>query len=236
MIFNVYKPRGWTSNDVVQKIKHGCRFKKVGHAGTLDPLAEGVLLVLTDADTKKQSEFMGLDKEYSVKIAFGYISASYDLGTPVREEGKEIASRLTREDLQSVLPKYMGTIDQQVPAFSAVHVDGYRLYGLARSGGVLEKELPVKKVVINDIKITSFANNEHISYPELKSDEEIICTTAELLVNCGKGTYIRSLVRDIGKDLTCGAVTVSLVRQKIGDYSIEQSLAIDEVLLEHLKS
>jgi tRNA pseudouridine55 synthase len=154
----------------------------------------------------------------------------------VRADGKEIAGRLTKEDLQSVLPKYMGTIDQQVPAYSAVHVDGTRLYGLARSGGVLEKDLPVKKVVINDIKITSFTNNEHISYPELKTNEGINCTIAELSIMCGKGTYIRSLARDIGKDLGCGAVVVSLIRTKTGDYCAKDCLSLDEVLLKHLKS
>ncbi len=236
MILNVYKPRVWTSNDVVQKIKHSCGFKKVGHAGTLDPLAEGVLLVLTDADTKKQSEFMGLDKQYLVRVAFGYTSDSYDLGTQMREEGRQIASGLTSMDLQSVLLKYIGAIEQQVPAYSAVHVDGNRLYELARTNTVLEKDLPVKKIQFYDIKVTSFKNNEQIFYPGLKPHGEIVCTTAEILVNCGKGTYIRSLVRDIGNDLKCGAVAVSLVRQKIGDYSIEQSLTIDEVLLKHLKS
>lgn len=236
MILNVYKPRGWTSNDVVQKIKHSCGFKKVGHAGTLDPLAEGVLLVLTDVDTKKQSKFMGLDKQYLVRVAFGYTSDSYDLGTQMREDGRQIASGLTSMDLQSVLLKYIGAIEQQVPAYSAVHVDGNRLYELARTNTVLEKDLPVKKIQFYDIKVTSFKNNEQIFYPELKPHGEIVCTTAEILVNCGKGTYIRSLVRDIGNDLKCGAVAVSLVRQKIGDYSIEQSLTIDEVLLKHLKS
>lgn len=236
MILNVYKPRGWTSNDVVQKIKHSCGFNKVGHAGTLDPLAEGVLLVLTDVDTKRQSEFMGLNKEYMVKIAFGYTSDSYDFGTTVREDGKDTADSLIKVDLQSVLPKYIGMIDQRVPEYSAVHVDGNRLYGLARSGNVLDKDLPIKKVQVNDIKITLFINNDHISYSELNLHEGIICATAELLVNCGKGTYIRSLVKDIGGDLGCGTVAVSLIRQKVGNYSVEQSLTIDEVLLKHLKS
>lgn len=215
MIINVYKPKGWTSNDVVQKIKHGCGFKKVGHAGTLDPLAEGVLIVLTDVDTKRQDEFMGLKKEYLVKIAFGYESDSHDLGTPLRPAGKEIADALTRDVLQNALGKYIGKIQQQVPAYSAVHVDGKRLYKVARKGSMVDSSLPYKEVEIYDINICSFLNNEQINYPYR--------TVAELRVGCGKGTYIRSLVRDLGKDFGCGAIATSLVRTKVGGYSIDSS-------------
>lgn len=229
---NVYKPRGWTSNDVVQKIKHSCGFKKVGHAGTLDPLAEGVLLVLTDGDTKRQGEFMGLKKEYLVKIAFGYESDSHDLGTPLRPTGKNIADSLTHEALSTMLVKYIGKIQQQVPAYSAVHVEGQRLYKVVRGDVSMSLPLPYKEVEVFDINICSLINNDQLNYPDLKT----ICTTAELQVSCGKGTYIRSLVRDLGKDLGCGAVAVSLIRVKIGGYNIENSLTLDKVLLEHFKS
>lgn len=249
---------------MVQKIKHSCGFKKVGHAGTLDPLAEGVLLVLTDVDTKRQSEFISLKKEYVVKIAFGYESDSHDLGTSIRPMGKSIADKLTRDALQNALGKYIGKIRQQVPAYSAVHVDGQRLYHIARADrhdlrsrddiGDAPREdtfprhwagrerseavssfLPYKEIEIYDIKICSFINNEQLSYPEIK-DEQIICTTAELRVSCSKGTYIRSLVRDLGKDLGCGAVAVSLIRTKVGGYTIEDSLTLEKVFLEHLKA
>ena len=253
MIINVYKPRGWTSNDVVQKIKHSCGFKKVGHAGTLDPLAEGVLLVLTDTDTKGQSELMALKKEYLVKIAFGYESDSHDLGTPIKPAGKLIAEELTHDAMQNALGKYLGKIQQQVPAYSAVHVDGQRLYNFAREitanrqrkqavdyktargDPLISLPLPYKEVEIFDITICSFINNEQLNYPEVK-DEQISCTIAELRVSCGKGTYIRSLVRDLGNDLGCGAVAVSLIRTKVGGYSIEDSLTLEKVFLEHLKS
>ncbi|PIS22705.1 tRNA pseudouridine(55) synthase TruB [candidate division WWE3 bacterium CG08_land_8_20_14_0_20_41_10] len=235
MVINVYKPRGWTSNDVVQKIKHACKFKKVGHAGTLDPLAEGVLLILTDADTKRQSEFMSLRKEYMVKIAFGYESDSHDLRTPVRPLGATVANKLTRDALQNALGKYMGKICQQVPAYSAVHVDGKRLYNFARGNQSTTLPLPYKEIEIYDITICSFKNNEQLNYPEIK-DEQIICTTAELRVSCGKGTYIRSLVRDLGKDLGCGAVAVFLIRTKVDGYTVENGLPLEKVLLEHLKS
>jgi len=235
VVINVYKPRGWTSNDVVQKIKHACKFKKVGHAGTLDPLAEGVLLILTDADTKRQSEFMSLRKEYMVKIAFGYESDSHDLRTPVRPLGATVANKLTRDALQNALGKYMGKICQQVPAYSAVHVDGKRLYNFARGNQSTTLPLPYKEIEIYDITICSFKNNEQLNYPEIK-DEQIICTTAELRVSCGKGTYIRSLVRDLGKDLGCGAVAVFLIRTKVDGYTVENGLPLEKVLLEHLKS
>jgi tRNA pseudouridine55 synthase len=231
MIINVYKPRGWTSNDVVQKIKHSCRIKKVGHAGTLDPLAEGVLVVLTDDDTKRQDEFMTLRKEYLVKIAFGLSSDSYDLGTTVCVSGKELADKLTREALSTTLVKYIGKIRQQVPAYSAVHVDGQRLYKAARVDlSLTNLSLPYKEVEIFDIKICSFKNNEQLNYPEFDGGGENAFTTAELLVKCGKGTYIRSLVRDIGKDLGCGAVAVSLLRTCVGQYTSQDSVALPSVL------
>ncbi|MFA5776245.1 MAG: tRNA pseudouridine(55) synthase TruB [Patescibacteria group bacterium] len=228
MIINVFKPKAWTSNDVVQKIKHACGFKKVGHAGTLDPLAEGVLLVLTDGDTKRQDEFMNLKKEYLVKVVFGYESDSHDLGTPLRICGKDVGDNLSREALSTALVKYIGRIQQQVPAYSAVHVKGQRLYKVAKEDSSTILSLPYKEIEILDINICSFTNNEQLNYP--------FCTTAELRISCGKGTYIRSLVRDLGKDLGCGAVAMSLIRTKIGEYNIEGSLTLDKVLLEHLKS
>lgn len=231
---------------MVQKIKHGCGFKKVGHAGTLDPLAEGVLIVLTDADTKRQDEFMGMKKEYLVKIAFGYESDSHDLGTPIRLFHKEVSDVLTRDILEDILQKYIGKIKQQVPAYSAVHVAGQRLYKVARDRTLKETtteqniesvfiKLPYKEIEIYDIKVCSFNSNEVLDYP-INYIEQVICTIAELKVICGKGTYIRSLVRDIGKDLNYGAVATSLIRTKVGDYSIEDGLTIDKVLLKHLKS
>lgn len=222
MVLNVYKPKGWTSNDVVQKIKHSCGYKKVGHAGTLDPLAEGVLIVLTDADTKRQSEFISMEKEYLVKIAFGYESDSHDLETELRLVNKDIAEKLTRGDLRNALAKYIGKIKQQVPAYSAVHVNGRRLYKSARSNTSATPPLPYKDIKVYDIKICSFAKYDAIDY-------SINGTVSELRVLCGRGTYIRSLVRDLGKDLSCGAVAVSLIRTKVGDYKIGGSISIKEI-------
>jgi len=225
MILNVYKPKGWTSNDVVQKIKHSCAFNKVGHAGTLDPLAEGVLLILTDADTKRQDEFMGLHKEYVVKLALGLVSDSDDLGTPTRPGDLEIASKITREKVATVLAKYIGKFDQQVPAYSAVKQQGQKLYSRARNKE--EFDLPTKQVELFNLELMDFREAENVG--------GFVCPTAELKINCGKGFYVRSLVRDIGRDLGCGAVVTGLVRTKIGQYSSDASLSVDQVLLKHLK-
>jgi len=208
---------------VVQKIKRSGGFKKVGHTGTLDPLAEGVLVILTDADTKRQGEFMGLKKEYLVKIAFGYESDSHDLGTTIRTAGKNIADNLTRKALSAALANYIGKIRQQVPAYSAVHVKGERLYKIARSNASINLPLPYKEIEIYDINICSFKNNEQLNCS--------VCTTAEIKIICGKGTYIRSLVRDLGRDLGCGAVAALLVRTRVGGYGIEDSLPPDKVIL-----
>jgi len=225
VILNVYKPKGWTSNDVVQKIKHSCSFAKVGHAGTLDPLAEGVLLVLTDADTKRQDEFMGLQKEYVVRLALGMVSDSDDLGTPTRTGDLELARKLTREQVATVLGKYIGRFDQQVPAYSAVKQQGQKLYSRARNKE--EFDLPTKQVELFSAEVMQFNPLNQVG--------EYACPTAELKIVCGKGFYIRSLVRDIGRDLGCGAVGTGLVRTKIGQYSSDASLSVDQVLLKHLK-
>jgi len=221
MILNVYKPKGWTSNDVVQKIKHSCAFAKVGHAGTLDPLAEGVLLVLTDADTKRQDEFMGLRKEYVVKLALGLVSDSDDLGTPTRLGDSEIAGKVTRENIVAVLNKYIGKFDQQVPAYSAVKQQGQKLYSRARNKE--EFDLPTKQVELFNYEITDFTESENI--------DDFVCPTFELKLSCGKGFYVRSLVRDIGKELGCGAVVIELTRTRIGKYHVGGGLSITQVQL-----
>jgi tRNA pseudouridine55 synthase len=229
MVLTIYKRRGWTSNDVVQKLKHSCGFAKVGHAGTLDPLAEGVLLVLTDADTKRQSEFMDLPKEYLVKVAFGYESDSHDLGTPVRLGSKAVADNLTREALAGVLEAYVGKTRQQVPVYSAVHVAGQRLYKVARTNAASVLSPPYKAVEIYALTICSFAHNEQLCYPELSAP----CTVAEFRVSCGKGTYIRALVRDVGIQLGCGAVVVALTRTKVGEFSAVNADSVDSIIAKY---
>jgi tRNA pseudouridine55 synthase len=238
MIINVFKPKNWSSYDVVENVKSILAKKrgvgpgkkrnrkvKVGHAGTLDPLAEGVLIILTDEDTKKQSEIMSLEKEYLSKIAFGAKSSSYDLEQKL--EFTDFADEAVKlEDLEKrlnkLLPKYIGKIDQTVPAYSATKVEGKRLYRVARKKIIPKEELPVKKVEIFDIKVESFRYEEISGYKE-----RLPVLTAT--VRCGKGTYVRSLAHDLGEDIDIGGVLVGLTRTKVGDYDVKDSVKISEL-------
>ncbi len=219
MILNVYKERGWTSFDVVAKVRGILSTKlgkkvKVGHAGTLDPLAEGVLIILTGEDTKRQPEFMSLKKEYICEIIFGVISPTYDL------EGELVYQNAVLDNLQErltkILPKYKGEISQRVPPYSAVKLRGKALYKIARVGKIKLNELPVKKVIIYELELLDFYNKNSLP-------------TAKLRILCSKGTYIRSLAHDLGKDLGTGGVLASLVRTKIGEYTMEKALKIFEM-------
>lgn len=220
MILNIYKEKGWTSFDVVKKVRNILRHEhgkkeKVGHAGTLDPLAEGVLIVLTGRDTKKQAEIMEMEKEYVAEISFGASSPTYDL------EGTLSFSKIpddldVEKKLDELLPKYLGEIKQTVPPHSAVKVKGKRLYKKARSGKLSTAELPSKKITIRNITKLDFYKIENLP-------------TVKLKISCSKGTYIRSLAHDLGKDLDVGGVLISLVRTRVGDYLIEQSKRIPEL-------
>jgi len=214
---NVYKEKDWTSFDVVAKIRGllGGRKRKVGHAGTLDPLAEGVLIILTDGDTKKQQDFMRLEKEYVCEISFGAASPTYDLEGPLSY--KDIPRDLDIErELEILLPKYIGEIEQRVPPYSAVKVQGKPLYKKARAGQLVEGELPFKKVTIFNIEKLGYYQKNNLP-------------TVNLKISCSKGTYIRSLAHDLGEDLGVGGVLVSLVRTKIGDYTVEAAKKVTEL-------
>ena len=224
MILNVFKEKEWTSFDVVAKIRGILRSRlptsekrrlKVGHAGTLDPLAKGVLLVLTGKDTKKQQELMELEKEYVCEICFGAISPTYDL------EGDLIYNKIPqdfilRDQLAKVLKNYLGEIEQKVPPYSAVKRGGKVLYKEARKGKLKDEDLPVKKVFIKDIDLIDFYEKEGLPAVSIK-------------VICGKGTYIRSLAHDLGRDLQVGAVLTNLVRTRVGSYTAEEALRIAEI-------
>ena len=215
MILNVYKEKNWTSFDVVAKVRSMLGKKtKVGHAGTLDPLAEGVLIVLTDNDTKKQNNFMSMDKEYLAEISFGASSTTFDLEGEITylniPEDMDILS-----EFKGIMKKYLGEIDQTVPYYSAVKVKGKKLYELARKNKPVDK-LPKKKVKINSIEILDFYTKDNLP-------------TVKLLINCSKGTYIRSLANDIGEDLGVGGILVNLVRTKVGIYTAEESVKISEL-------
>jgi tRNA pseudouridine55 synthase len=222
VIINVYKPRGLTSFDVVYKVRKALNIKKVGHAGTLDPLAEGVLIVLTDKDTKKQSEFMNMEKEYVADVGFGIYSETYDM-----EKLPRFVSELPMEKLKNeidvVLKKFIGKQMQEVPMYSAVSVDGQRLYKLARKGKTLDN-VPSKEITIHRIELFG------IGEKEIQTDEgPKTLPVIRIKVTCSSGTYIRSLVRDIGKAFQTDTVMLSLIRSRIGNFLVTNSTPLSDL-------
>jgi len=211
LILNVFKPAGITSFGVVQKIRQQLKVKKIGHAGTLDPMAEGVLIILVGKAAKRQDEFMQLEKTYSAGILLGTETDSFDItGNIIRLEDY---AQVTKDRLVAVLELFKGEIEQVPPMFSAVKVGGKRLYKLARQG--MEVERKPRLVRIQDIHLQSW------DPPRFKIE-----------VRCSKGTYIRSLAHDIGRELGCGACMESLNRTSIGDYNIDDALKIQEITID----
>ncbi len=219
MILNIYKPKGLTSFDVVAKVRKGLNIKKVGHAGTLDPLAEGVLIVLTDKDTKKQDELMGQEKEYIADIAFGATTPSYDLETKLEYSDGQIELDELKERLQEILPTFIGKIKQKVPAYSAVKVKGKRLYKDARAGKVDKKILPVREVYIRDINIQEVFFNNELNLP-----------SAKIKITTGSGFYVRSFAHDLGEIVSTGAVLTGLLRSRVGSFTSEESKDISSFI------
>lgn len=203
------KPKGWSSFDVVAKLRNIFRAKKVGHTGTLDPFATGLLVVLFNKATKMQSEFQNLDKTYSATIKLGYTTKTFD-GTSEEENPKSIA-HLNSDIIMEAFSKFIGEYEQIPPMFSAKKVQGRKLYSLARKN--IEIELKPNRVTIYNITI------EKISLPFVKFE-----------VKCSKGTYIRSLANDIGKALETGAYLFELRRTRIGNFSVDDSLQIQELI------
>lgn len=227
MILNVYKEKNWTSFDVVAKVRSMLGGKrKVGHAGTLDPLAEGVLVVLTDEDTKRQDEFMVMEKEYVAEIAFGITTPTYDLEVLPSVSETQISLKEVKKILKKVLLKYIGEIEQKVPTYSAVKVKGKTLYKEARRGKLLDTDLPVKRIVIYDIEVLSSETGE-IETKEGKHKFPVI----KMKIKCSSGGYVRSLAHDLGEELGCGAVLVSLLRTRVGDFVLSTSKRVSGLFL-----
>jgi tRNA pseudouridine55 synthase len=211
-IILIDKPLEWTSFQVVNKIRwiikstYGIKKIKVGHAGTLDPLATGLLIFCTGKMTKSIEQFMGQEKEYTGTFTLGATTPSYDLETPINMEFP--IDHIDEEMLQATLSKFIGTIDQQPPVFSALKKDGKRLYEYAREG--TQVEVPHRKVNVHDFNLT-----------------QIDLPNVDFRVSCSKGTYIRSLANDFGKALNSGAYLTGLRRTRIGDFNIEKALSIE---------
>ncbi|MDY3520851.1 tRNA pseudouridine(55) synthase TruB [Riemerella anatipestifer] len=207
-VFLVDKPLDWTSFQAVNKMKFKLKreFKlkkiKIGHAGTLDPRATGLLVVCTGKATKTIPEIQNAPKEYHAEIKIGVQTASYDTEEP--EILPQDISTITKEQILETLDSFVGEIDQTPPIFSAIKVDGERAYNLARAGE--EVELKKRKTTIY------FIDNIEVDLPFVKFS-----------VGCSKGTYIRSLAHDIGQALGVGAYLTQLRRTKIGDFSVEQA-------------
>ena len=212
-ILLIDKPRDWTSFDVVAKVRSSLRKEtgqkvKVGHAGTLDPLATGLLIVLVGKATKQQYEFTKKDKIYEVELKLGETSTTAD------EEGEKFNisdKKPSQDEIQAVVASFIGRIEQIPPAFSAIKVNGQRAYKLARAGK--EVKLEPRKVTIRSITDVSY------SYPVLKFTAEV-----------SSGTYVRSLVTDIGDALKTGAYMTNLRRTQIGEFSLKDAKNIEQML------
>lgn len=207
------KPLNWTSFQVVNKIRwiikntFGLKKIKVGHAGTLDPLASGLLILCTGKMTKQIEQFMGQEKEYVGTFSLGATTPSYDLETEINQYFP--TEHIDKELLENTLSQFTGTFDQKPPVFSALKKEGKRLYEFAREG--LNIDVPSRKVTIRNFEITQ------IKFPEIN-----------FKVNCSKGTYIRSLVHDYGKSINSGAYLSALRRTKIGEFSVENAMQMED--------
>lgn len=215
-IFHIDKPYGWTSFAVVGKLRYhiskrlGVKKIKVGHAGTLDPLASGVLVVCTGKATKRIDELQAGVKEYVAEIKLGATTPSFDLET--EEDATYPWEHITREQIDNVLQtQFVGSIEQVPPSYSACKINGKRAYKIARTGN--EVELKVKTLVINEIELLEFEGQR-----------------LAIRVVCGKGTYIRALARDIGLALGSGAHLTGLRRTRVGDVLVQECLSVDEAV------
>ena len=212
-ILLINKPAGWTSFQVVKKVRWLIKslFKikkiKVGHAGTLDPLAEGLLIICTGGLTKKIIEFQNKEKEYFGTFYLGATTASFDLETPVKSRCS--IKKINFEKLNTATKKFTGTIHQTPPIYSAIKVKGKRLYEFARKGQIVD--LKKRKVTVSEFNITS-VNLPHVDFK----------------IKCSKGTYIRSIANDFGQELEVGAYLHKLTRSSIGKFKLENAITIND--------
>jgi tRNA pseudouridine55 synthase len=206
-ILLVDKPRAFTSHDVVDIIRRRFGFKKVGHAGTLDPIATGLLVILIGSYTKRSSEFLNHDKEYEATMTLGATSDTQDAWgkiTPCVSKGINAA------DVEGVFKKFSGPMEQDVPAFSAKKINGKKSYELARKG--IEVKLQPQKIVIHSMNVT------RIDLPRVSFS-----------VRCSKGTYVRQICSDIESALGCGAYMSELRRTSSGSFRIEDAVGVDKL-------
>jgi len=226
MIYNIRKLPGPTSHDIVNIIRKRLGIKKVGHAGTLDPFAEGVLIILTGSDTKKSEQIMHQEKEYIAEIKLGFISDTYDKTGKIKKPSYDYTAQNSfinktnqelvpeKQKVLKILDKFTGEIEQIPPMYSAIKIKGKKLYELARKG--IEIERKPRKIKISKIKLLSY------NYPTLK-----------IKIVCSSGTYIRSLANDIGQELGIGGYLESLVRTRVGNFKLINSIDVSKINQQH---
>lgn len=208
-IINVYKEKGYTSHDVVAKMRGILKIKKIGHTGTLDPDATGVLPVCIGKGTKLVDMITDKDKTYEAVLKLGMTTDTQDITGKVQTTSEV---NVGYDRICEVINSYIGEYDQLPPMYSAIKVNGQKLYELARQGKEIERER--RRVTINGIRILDFNETEH---------------EVSMSVDCSKGTYIRTLLHDIGADLGCGGTMKSLVRTAVGSFQIQNALKLSEI-------
>ena len=210
-VLNVWKPMGCTSRDVVNHVQRLLpRRTKIGHAGTLDPLAEGVLVICVGTATRLIDYAQRGRKRYEAKFRLGLTTNTDDIEGSVLSSNPSLANPLTRDDVDRLLPHYVGTIQQVPPQFSAVHVKGQRAYDLARKGEAVK--LAARSVEVYQLTITEFASPD-------------FC----LEIECGSGVYVRSLGRDLGTELGCGATMTALRRTQVGSCDLKNAIPLADL-------
>lgn len=210
-VFLIDKPYEWTSFDVVKKVRNALKIKKVGHAGTLDPLATGLLIICAGKKTKSIDSYMAQEKEYTGTFVLGKTTESFDLEKEVIDVADP--SHITLKDVKAAAAQLTGEIMQVPPMHSAIKVDGKRVYESARKGK--EVKMEARPVTVSLFEITSFDNPE-----------------VHFRIVCSKGTYIRSLARDLGEILKVGAYMSALTRTRIGDFKLEDAAELNNLIAE----
>ena len=209
-ILLVDKQQEWTSFDVVAKLRNVLRTKRMGHAGTLDPNATGLLIVLVGRATKLSETLTGHDKEYYARLRLGTVTDTQDIWGNVTGGNPEAAETVTNENIRMVLDGFRGETDQIPPMYSAIKIKGERLYNIARRGGEVERK--PRHIRVEALELLERDGNE-----------------LSIRVECSSGTYIRTLCHDIGAALGCGACMTELRRTRIGDYRVEDAHRIEEI-------
>jgi len=207
-ILLIDKPTDWTSHDVVAKLRGLLRERRIGHAGTLDPMATGLLTIFVGRATRAVTFAEAADKTYITRLKLGLVTDTQDITGRVLQQSDTTVSRA---DLEAVLPRFLGEIQQIPPMYSAIKVDGKRLYQLARKG--VEVERKARPVTIRDIRILGGADGEF-----------------DLEITCSKGTYIRTLCHDMGEVLGCGGTMSALRRTRVGAFSLDEAYTLEQIV------